>query len=209
MKDLTGKRFGRLQVIARASSRNRQTMWLCFCDCGTWKKIAGSSIIHEVAKSCGCLRAEIIGALNRTHGMNTSKEYRAWAKAKERCYDPNCTNFDRYGGRGIKMCDEWIHSFENFFAYMGLKPSSKHEIDRFPDNDGDYAPGNCRWATKRQSLANRECSLNFSFNGETMALTEWAEKLGIKYECLYMRLRSGWPVERAFTTPTRLRGVAQ
>src|SRR5262245_10496757 len=92
---------------------------------------------------------------NKTHGMANSPEYQAWNSAKQRCTNPNDGSYSRYGGRGIRMCDEWVNSFEAFYNYIGPRPSSNHSLDRYPNNDGNYEPGNCRWATKSEQAKNR------------------------------------------------------
>lgn len=138
-----------------------------------------------------------------THGcaFRTLKtaEYRIWAAMKTRCSNPRQKAYTYYGARGIRVCDRWL-TFENFLDDMGIRPSDKHELDRI-DNNGNYEPNNCRWSVKKDQARNRRNNILVAFRGETLVLSEWAERLGISYCCLYQRLSSGWSVESAFTTP--------
>jgi hypothetical protein len=139
--------------------------------------------------------------MHTTHGMTETPEFRAWAAIKSRCYNENVTGYPDWGGRGITMCDEWRDSFETFIAYVGKRPSPKHSIDRYPNNDGNYEPGNVRWATRVEQCNNRRSSRFIEFKGQTFTLTQWADKLGFKEGTLTMRFKRGWTVEAAFTTP--------
>ena len=125
-------------------------------------------------------------------------EYRAWACMRTRCRNPNSQDYALYGGRGILVCERW-NSFAAFLEDMGLKPSPKHSIDRI-DNDGNYTPGNCRWATPKEQANNQRRSRRVEFHGEQLSLPEWATRLGISRESLRDRLNNGWTVERALTT---------
>jgi hypothetical protein len=133
------------------------------------------------------------------HGMTDSPTYVSWATMIDRCRNPHRENFKHYGGRGIKVCARWASSFQLFLADMGERPSLLHSIDR-RDPDGDYEPGNCRWATKKEQANNRRSTVRYS--GRTLG--EWAEKTGLDAKVLWDRInRYGWEFERAISTPSR------
>lgn len=157
--DLTGMRFGRLIAISFSHvDKHRKVHWLCSCDCGGAKIVATNSLRAGKTTSCGCFQRE---SHYRTHGFapkNSQRrtEYRIWSLMRDRCRNPKNNRWDRYGGRGIAVCERWA-DFTTFFADMGERPSLKHSIDRI-DNDGNYEPGNCRWATASQQVNNRSNS---------------------------------------------------
>lgn len=139
-----------------------------------------------------------------THGMTKTPEYEAWRSMKVRCSCPRKANYDRYGGRGISVCHEWETSFEEFYKSMGLRPSPEHSLDRI-DNDGNYTPDNCRWATREEQARNkrRSGSHMITYAGRTMYLAEWAREKGLSYNALHDRLvRYRWPIEKALTRPS-------
>ena len=163
--DLVGKRFESLVVVSQAAEKSgcgRFLRWNCICDCGKHAVANGGSLKSGNTKSCGCRRKTAAVASRGTHGQNNrnSKEYRAWRAMKVRCYLPACNRYSRYGGRGIRVCERWINSFENFLEDMGRAPGKGRacSIDR-KDNDGNYEPGNCRWATPVQQARNRATSI--------------------------------------------------
>ncbi len=161
-KDLKNVRFSRLvanKCIGVAPSR--KMLWECLCDCGKIVVTESSSLINGNTKSCGCLQKEVaresLLATTKTHGDTvkgvTTSEYRAWQSMRQRCMNPNQHSFRLWGGRGITICDRWS-DFSNFLSDMGRKPSPRHSIDRI-NNDGNYEPSNCRWATQKEQIANR------------------------------------------------------
>jgi len=200
MRDVSGQEFGNLIAITPTSKRDgrRGVIWKCQCKCGNFCEASLNVLMYGGKKSCGCLPKGFF----KTHGMSVnSPEYRAWVSMKSRCYDPNFVDFERYGGRGIKVCDEWRDSFENFYADMGPRPSKEHSLDRYPNNDGDYSPINCRWATSIQQHRNKSSNRLLTLNGVTKCMSEWAECLGVSKHVIYMRLKKGWSLEQALTTP--------
>lgn len=172
-KDMTGARVGLLMVVGVAETRgsNGGLMWLCNCDCGRSCVVDGSELrsINRPTSSCGCR----IGAANRerltTHGLSNSPEHRIWSGIKRRCLNTNAAEYPRYGGRGIMVCERWLESFENFYADMGPRPPGT-SIDRI-NNDGNYEPGNCRWATAAEQAHNRRRSTTRHVDD----LNEWSK----------------------------------
>jgi hypothetical protein len=137
------------------------------------------------------------------HGLTRTPEYRAWQGMRLRCTDPEHKAYPRYGGRGIKVCDRWLESVENFIADMGPKPTPAHELDRFPNNDGNYEPGNCRWATRSENCRNRRSSRFIESAGERLTLAEWAARTGLRADLISERVERGWTPEAALSTPAR------
>jgi hypothetical protein len=147
--DLTGQRFGRLTVVCRVKNhRNGRARWLCRCDCGGERSPQGNHLKHGKISSCGCYRAE----LSFVHGMTNTPTYQTWGNMIARCTNPKNTGYYLYGGRGISICERWF-DFNNFFADMGKRPPRK-SLDRI-DNDGNYEPSNCRWATRKEQRRNQ------------------------------------------------------
>jgi hypothetical protein len=161
--DLKGQRFGRLTAVRENGKMyGRRVAWLCLCDCGSEKTIPGEKLRDGMVRSCGCLLSEANSLRTRTHGqtgnyrkgIGKTKEYRAWCHAKARCHCKTDRKYPIYGARGIVMCDRWRDSFEAFFSDMGKAPSGAHSIDRI-NVDGNYEPGNCRWATPKEQRNNQ------------------------------------------------------
>jgi len=139
------------------------------------------------------------------HGMSYTPEYRTWVGMKYRCLSEKCKLYPNYGGRGIKVCDRWM-VFENFFTDMGKRPSKLHSINRI-NNDGDYCPENCNWATDREQMNNRRNTRYLEYNGETLSIPEWSEKLGISQLAIRQRIMAGWGAEFALTIPADKRNM--
>lgn len=199
--DLTGQRFGRLVVQEYLGRRHHSSFWRCVCDCGTTTDVMASSL-KTVTKSCGCWKRDRMASLTLKHGerggerRDRSPEYKAWDSIKQRCLNPKTKGWEWYGGRGIRIANEWRYDFSAFLAHVGPRPSPQHSIDRI-DSNGDYAPGNVRWATWTEQARNR--SNNRIVNGVT--LKQAAERAGIPYKTVKGRIAKGWSVERALETP--------
>ncbi len=193
--DLTGKRFGRLTVIRKEES-TCQTRWLVRCDCGNERIVQGGNIKSGDTQSCGCLQRELLSVsarkLNTRHGMTDSPAWASWRAMIKRCEQPSSINYSSYGGRGIKVCDRW-HVFENFLADMGERPDGK-SLDRINVN-GDYAPGNCRWATSSEQARNTTRTPKVEFNGREFGLSDLADTLGISPQTVRARQRRGVPLD--------------
>lgn len=159
--ELAGKRFGRLMVERRDGSKSTRAAWRCQCDCGQHVTVSSYDLRSAQVASCGCWRRERATALNFDHGEASSEtpEYRAWGSMLSRCTNPNDARYKNYGARGIKVCEPW-QSYSVFLADMGRRPTPKHSLDRI-DNDGNYEPSNCRWATAKQQMNNRRVSKRF------------------------------------------------
>jgi hypothetical protein len=149
-KDISGKKFNKLTVLEFAGKINnkRHVFWSCKCDCGNIVTVRGDSLRLGATKSCGCFRGSI-----KKHGMAYSLTYRSWINMKQRCSNKNNIGYSRYGGRGIKVCDRWLESFENFLEDMGKRPNGM-SIDRI-DNDDNYEPDNCKWSTSKEQSNNQ------------------------------------------------------
>ncbi|WP_179255045.1 AP2 domain-containing protein [Burkholderia sp. HI2500] len=193
--DLAGMKFGRWTVLRIGEKKGKQFNWLCLCECGAEALVAGQSLRKGRSLSCGCLRKEVNSELHRTHGMAKTKLNVVWSGMKARCGNPKHEMFHRYGGRGIKVCERW-QSFERFYEDMGSTYQEGLSIERI-DNDGDYEPGNCRWATTKEQRANQAHPKIQTPVGE-MTIREASEVSGINLKTLRHRVWRGWPAERLF-----------
>lgn len=194
--DLTGKHFGMLTVIERRGSRpngvGTTPMWLAKCDCGGEVLTSGPRLRGKQTRSCGCLL--------RPHGKYGTPEYNAWASMIQRCTNPNSKNWKNYGARGIKVCSRWMNSAAAFLKDMGPKPGPDYSLDRI-DTNGNYEPGNCRWATLKEQSRNRRTARIITVEGRSATLAEWAEITGIGRTTIRERLSRGWSPERAIAVP--------
>jgi hypothetical protein len=186
--------------------RREDGMWLCHCTCGTERGVRAKDLTLGKSTSCGCISREKTGARRRTHGMSSTPEYNVYRAMVNRCENPKFANFDRYGGRGIKVCLRWRESFAAFLEDMGPRPPKPLGVKRFysverRNTDGDYDPGNCYWATPTQQSRNTSRNRYLTFNGRTLTVRDWATEIGLNFTTLKNRIATGWPVERALTVP--------
>lgn len=200
-KDLP-REFGRLKYIRIAGfGKGREPLIECSCKCGAIVVRCWQHLRSGRTTSCGCLKHEATVARLTTHGASKTVEHKLWEAMIERCENRNNKHFGLYGGRGIKVCARWRESFAAFLSDMGKRPSTSHSLDRFPNTNGNYEPSNVRWATSKQQGRNKRNNRLLEFNGETLCASEWAERYGLDPSALGARLRLGWSIEAAITTP--------
>jgi hypothetical protein len=198
---LTGQKFNRLYVTCFYGSEHGSRCWVCRCDCGVLVVVSTYKLLSGAKQSCGCLQKEVTGARRRTHGKSRTPEHKVWDDMKARCLNPNATGYADYGGRGIKVCDRWLNSFEAFLHDMGQRPTGT-SLDRI-DVNGDYEPGNCRWVSWKEQQRNKRSTKLVTVNGVTASLAEHCERTGMRYGTVLWRLRAGWSVEKAFSDTYR------
>lgn len=197
-----GQVFGRLTVVSRApNDKTRNSQWNCVCECGTQKIVRSKCLKLGKVKSCGCLQREVIIVANKLrikHGLATGplpRVYVIWSGILQRCYNKNNQSYKDYGARGITVCDSW-HIFTNFLADMG-EPPKGYSIER-KDNNGNYCPQNCIWASAKTQNRNRRSNRILTYKGKTCTLIEHCEDQQIPYALVNNRLNKlGWPIEKA------------
>lgn len=201
-EDITGRKYGRLTVIAFAEKRGSNYYWQCRCDCGMKRIVGRVALIKGFTKSCGCFSKENIVARQTTHGKSHTPEHNSWLAMNARCKSPNAKGYENYGGRGIVVCDRWATSFENFYLDMGVRPNGT-SLDRI-DPDGNYDLLNCRWINHAINCAVKRKTMFVDFQGETKPIADWARKFKMPYSALWNRIAIlNWPIEQAFTKPVR------
>lgn len=192
-----GEVFGRLTILSEAPPKSGQKIYICRCECGNVGNYYAGNLRSGRCQSCGCLRQDSASKTHRKHGRAGSEIYSIWSSMISRC-----RAHPRYAGRGIKVCDRW-QKFENFLADMGERPDGK-SIDRWPDNNGDYSPENCRWATDQEQNLNKGNTRLITAFGETAPLVVMAAKHGIPFRRLWKRINAGWSPEDAISKPPRV-----
>ena len=198
-KDLTGERFGRLVVLWRGeniveASGATRSAWFCVCDCGETKAVSQHSLSRGLTRSCGCLMRE----KTPKHGMSRTPVYVQWSAMWQRCSNPRNTRYADYGGRGITVCEAW-RDFSAFIADVGM-PEAGMTLDRI-DVNGNYEPGNVRWASRLTQANNRRNNTTLTFAGKTLTLAEWGRVTGLGKGVVLRRHSKGWPVERILMEP--------
>lgn len=200
--DLTGRTYGAWKVLERAENDKKgRSRWLCRCKCGTERIVAGSNLRTGESKSCGCEQYKYLSDLNSVHHKEPRRLYNIWANMKSRCYNPQNLSYKNYGGRGISVCEEWTHDFISFREWAFSNGYADDlSIDRI-DNDGDYTPLNCRWATNEEQSNNRRSNVQIEYEGEVHTLAEWRKKIGITKSAIEGRRNRNWSVERMLNEP--------
>ena len=208
-----GQVYGRLTVVRLHSLR--PTKWECECSCGKSTIVRSGHMVNGHTQSCGCVASEAIALRNTTHGGASvkivhggsvgkkSKEYRTWTGLKTRCFNQNHHSYSDYGGRGISICERWNCSYESFLEDMGEAPTQYHTIERV-DVNKNYEPGNCKWATQKEQANNRRNNHFLTHLGETMTISQWSEKCGLKQQLIADRIRLGWDASMALTKPIQI-----
>ncbi len=196
--DITNHRFGRLRAVSPVENTGDYTKWSCVCDCGNIHIARLGHLRAGRSRSCGCLNRDMLSA-RKTHGMRDTPEYKTWCNIRNRCENERHISYKYYGARGIKVCERW-QAFEPFFEDMGRRPSKDHSIDR-KDSAKDYSPDNCKWSTEVEQQNNRSDNMRLTFNGVTRTESQWCRLLGFRTQTIGQRVKRGWSVEKAMTTP--------
>ena len=210
-RDIIGQKYGRLTVtgLSHKDMRN-EWYWRCICDCGQQSIVSGYKLRSGHTKSCGCLRNEIRAeGLHKSHGKTNSRLYTIWCNMKRRCYTSSNYEYHVYGGKGVRICDDWLNDFSVFYQWA-LKNGydDNLSIDRI-DVNGDYCPENCRWATYGEQALNRTDNHLITAFGRTQTIKEWSVESGIKYDTIERRVNAyRWDAERAVSEPTRRKRTA-
>lgn len=206
--DMTGEKYGKLLVVEYAGKTKRGlSLWKCKCDCGREAVVQSANLRNGHTKSCGCFRAEWCKENCTKHGLEHTRLYGIWADMIYRCHNPENPNHERYGARGISVCEEWRNDVRAFYDWAIRNGYSDDlTIDRI-DNNGNYCPENCRWATKAEQASNRRSNILITRNGETKTMKQWAISEGIPYQVVWQRIKKlGWDSERALTEKVENRG---
>lgn len=193
-ENLCHKVFGDLLPLIRVDNRRNIVRWLCWCYCGNLKIVDATKLKSGHTKSCGCYRKKI----RKTHGEaeDRSEEYGIWAAMLRRCNAPAACGYEDYGGRGIKVCERWS-SYENFLSDMGRKPSSDYSIERI-NNNSNYEPENCKWATRREQGRNKRSNVWIEYKGRRMVLTDWCNEINISSGVIPSWIKKGKSIEWIF-----------
>jgi hypothetical protein len=204
----TGDKIGRLTFIGDAPTKSNRRHCIFLCDCGNTTISALYDVRNGHTRSCGCYHNEIRRKIRLTHGATADRkstpEYRAWKAMKGRCFDPNNISYKNYGARGVTVCDQWLNDYPAFLKEIGRRPSKNHSVDRI-NNNGNYEPGNVRWATRKEQRRNSDRIHPVTINGITKIICDWAAVSGVPEESISARIRHGWEYERAVFYPVNHR----
>lgn len=202
--DLVGRTFGKLTVCEAVQPRNGRTMWKCKCSCGNTTIVDASSLKRGLTKSCGCLQKATVSKANTKHAQTNTRLYKIWCGMLSRCNCSSRDHYSRYGGRGIKVCEDW-NDFAHFYDWANSNGYRQNlSIDRI-DNNGDYSPKNCRWVTQKEQMRNMSRNKMLLHNEIAMSESEWAEKYNISKNTLSSRLRRGWSIADSISRPVKHR----
>lgn len=198
-QNLLGQKIGRLTVVEYSGKTKKgASTWKCLCTCGNVKILKTEVLNKGTSKSCGCLAIELLKIRSITHGLKNSVEYSIWNSMKSRCLNKKHKNYKDYGERGITICDEWINSFETFYADMGNRPDNSYSLERVNNSLG-YTKENCIWTTAKSQCRNRRSNHLVTHKDKTQTIQAWSEEMGIRHDTLLWRLKNGWNVEAALT----------
>ena len=192
--DLVGKRFGKIVVLEYLGRKHHASYWKCQCDCGNIVKCYYGNLVKGTTTSCGCLRSYYAQRTRNCHGESTSRLYDEWARMRNRCYNKNSRDYQRYGGRGIKICEEW----STYWPFREWAVSNGYEDDLSLDRievNGDYSPQNCRWITMKEQASNKRNNVFIEYRGERKNIAQWARELGLLKETINWRVKAGWSPE--------------
>lgn len=203
-KDVCGQRFGRLTALYRLHNYKKSncSYWLCVCECGNLIEVRLNTLTSGDTKSCGCLQKEVASKTHKKHGLSRDKIYQTYYHMKNRCYNRDSQAYSNYGGRGIKVCDEWLNDFKSFYDWATSNGYQDNlTIDRI-DVNGNYEPNNCRWVDMKTQSNNKRTTAYYIINNKKHSLSEWCDIYNIKYYTVWARLNRGWTIEKALFTPT-------
>ena len=201
VKRLENQTFGRLTVLDEVGrTKSGGATWRCICTCGREVVVTSDALRSGKTRSCGCIKQEQ-RLSQKTHGETHSPIHNLWSGMRNRCNNPNNRKYERYGARGIRVCDEWDSSYEAFRDWCLANGYRRGLTIERLDVDGDYSPENCIFATQKVQQNNRSNNHRITYNGATRTMSEWADLLGMSYKMLEHRLNRGWTVDEAFTIP--------
>ena len=206
MSNILGNKYGLLTVKSLHSTDNKgREYYACECECGNTCIAQLTHLTTGNTKSCGCYRKQVAKSRFTTHGCSSHSLHGIWNMMKQRCYNKNNCSYPNYGGKGIRVCDNWFYDFNNFFTWAinnGYKQGLTLDRKRV---GGDYEPSNCRWVGQTEQQNNRSNNIHITYRGVTLGLAQWADKLGIKYATLYKRIViNKWDPAKAFTTDVKI-----
>lgn len=201
-KDLTNKRVGYLTILyLNESGENKRTEWICKCDCGVIKSISACRLLSNKTKSCGCMASYMTSKSKIIHGLSHTRIAGILNGIIQRCVNPNVKKYNIYGGRGIRVCEEWLNNSSSFFNWAFANGYSEElQIDRI-DVNGDYEPSNCRWVTAKQQCYNKRTNVYVTYRGVTKTIAEWCIEINISQGAFWQRKNIGWSYDRIIETP--------